>query len=369
MNAASYRYFDPVILLTAIALAAYGALLIYSSSLSAHPEGLRDPNNPVVRQSILAISGIVVALMITSVDYRMWGYIAPGLYLVGLFLLVLVLVIGEDTFGSRRWIDIAGTPIQTSEIAKLLLIIALARFLSDRQHSIGHPSTFLMSLGIAVLPAALIEMEPDMGTAIIVMCIWLGIIIMAGAKGAHIIVFLAAAVLAVPFLLLSLSNYQFDRIATFFTPEKDPLGSGFNIIQSEISVGSGGLFGRGLFQGTQTQLDFLRASNTDYIFSVLGEELGFFGAMILLTLFAVLLFRGVRVASLARDQFGRLVATGIVVMILVQMFINIGVNIRLLPVTGVPLPFISQGGSSLLTLFIGIALLQSILARHRPISF
>jgi rod shape determining protein RodA len=212
--------------------------------------------------------------------------------------------------------------------------------------------------------------EPDMGTAIIFGAIWVGMVLVAGARPQHVLIVSGFLLSAIPFAALALiSDYQRDRIALFFNPNSDPLGGGFNILQAEISVGSGGVFGKGLTNGSQTQHDFLQTPTTDYIFSVLGEELGLVGALVLLTLFAALLFRTLRVAGLARDQFGRLIATGIAIMILFQVFINIGVNIRLLPVTGIPLPFVSQGGSSLIMLFIALGLLQSILIRHRQIEF
>jgi rod shape determining protein RodA len=171
-----------------------------------------------------------------------------------------------------------------------------------------------------------------------------------------------------PFALIAIvTDYQRERVSLFLDPAIDPQGAGFNIRQAEISVGSGGLFGKGFTEGTQTQLDYLRTQTTDYVFSVLGEELGFIGAMILFALFILLLFRGLRAASISRDGFGQLVAVGIVIFILFQAFINIGVNIRLFPVTGIPLPFISQGGSSLLTVFIAIGLLESVIVRHKQV--
>jgi rod shape determining protein RodA len=197
-----------------------------------------------------------------------------------------------------------------------------------------------------------------------------GMVLVAGARVQHVLMMAGFLLAAIPFVTLAvLGDYQRDRIALFFNPNSDPLGGGFNILQAEISVGSGGVFGKGLTNGSQTQLDFLQTPTTDYIFSVLGEELGLIGALVLLTLFAVLLFRAIRVATLARDQFGRLLATGIAIMILFQVFVNIAVNIRLLPVTGLPLPFISQGGSSLIMLFVALGLLQSVLLRHRQIEF
>ena len=195
-------------------------------------------------------------------------------------------------------------------------------------------------------------------------------VLVAGARSQHVLMLAGLILAAIPFAALAvLGDYQRDRITLFFNPNSDPLGGGFNILQAEISVGSGGIFGKGLTNGSQTQLDFLQTPTTDYIFSVLGEELGLIGAVVLLTLFAALLFRTLRVASIARDQFGRLLATGIAIMVLFQVFINIAVNIRLLPVTGIPLPFVSQGGSSLIMLFAAVGLLQSILLRHRQIEF
>jgi rod shape determining protein RodA len=212
--------------------------------------------------------------------------------------------------------------------------------------------------------------QPDLGSSVVFAAIWLGMITVAGADWRHILGLITACLIAIPFAFLGLVNdYQRERIALWLDPASDPLGAGFQALQARIGIGSGGLFGKGLTQGTQTQLEYLRTQTTDYIFSVLGEELGFVGAVILIALFALLLWRGIRAAELSRDMFGRLLAAGIVTSILVQTFINIGVNVGLLPVTGIPLPFVSQGGSSLITLFIALGILQSILLRHRPFTF
>jgi len=366
----SVRHFDYSLLVLAAALVAYGGLLIYSASLTAYPDGIGGLDHPLVKQALFAVLGLAVMAMVAWADYRVFGQMAPALYALAIFTLVVVLFMGESAFGSRRWITIAGTQVQASEIAKLLTIVALARYLADRQLQITRVRTFLTSLALAVLPAALVMAEPDMGTAIIFGGVWLGMVLVAGARPQHVLMLGGFLLAAIPFAALAvLGQYQRDRIALFFNPNSDPLGGGFNILQAEIGVGSGGVFGRGLTHGSQTQLDFLQTPTTDYIFSVLGEELGLIGAVVLLTLFAALLFRTLRVASIARDQFGRLLATGIAIMVLFQVFINIAVNIRLLPVTGIPLPFISQGGSSLIMLFAALGLLQSILLRHRQIEF
>jgi alkylhydroperoxidase family enzyme len=201
-----------------------------------------------------------------------------------------------------------------------------------------------------------------LGTAVVFMAIWLGMVFMAGAPLRHLAGVFVSLIVGIPFImLLALNGYQRERLAIFIDPSRDPFGTGFNIVQSQIGIGSGGLLGKGLTHGTQTQLDYLRTQTTDYVFSVLGEELGFVGAMVLFLLFIILLMRGLRAVNLAPDNFGRLIATGTVIMILFQVFINIGVNLRLFPVTGIPLPFISQGGSSLVTLFAALGILQSIL--------
>ncbi len=364
------RHFDLVLLLLAGALVAYGALLIYSASLDAYPGGIAGLNHPVVKQAAFAIVGLGVTLAVAWLDYRIFGQMAPALYALALLLLIAVLFLGDAAYGSRRWLTLGGIQVQASEVAKLLMIIALARFLADRQLQMTKVSTFLLSLAMAAVPAALVMLEPDMGTAIIFGAIWVGMVLVAGAKLEHVLVLAGFLVTAIPFAALAvLGDYQRERIALFLNPNADPLGGGFNILQAQISVGSGGLFGRGLTEGSQTQLNFLQTPTTDYIFSVLGEELGLLGALVLFALFAALLFRGVRAATLARDQFGRLLATGIVIMILFQVFINVAVNIRLLPVTGIPLPFISQGGSSLIMLFAALGLLEGVILRHKQIEF
>ncbi|MDP2674930.1 MAG: rod shape-determining protein RodA, partial [Dehalococcoidia bacterium] len=370
MERRTVRHFDYGLLLLATALVAYGGLLIYSASLTAYPDGIAGLDHPLAKQVLFAVLGLAVMAAIAWADYRVFGQMAPALYALSIVTLVAVLFMGESAFGSRRWITIAGTQVQASEVAKILTIVALARYLADRQLQITRVRTFLTSLALAVLPAALVMAEPDMGTAVIFGAIWVGMVLVAGARPQHVLMLGGFLLAAIPFAALAvLGEYQRDRIALFFNPNSDPLGGGFNILQAEISVGSGGVFGKGLTEGSQTQLDFLQTPTTDYIFSVLGEELGLIGAVVLLTLFAALLFRTLRVASMARDQFGRLLATGIAIMVLFQVFINIAVNIRLLPVTGIPLPFISQGGSSLIMLFAALGLLQSVLLRHRQIEF
>jgi rod shape determining protein RodA len=366
MTSRNWRSFDFLMVLTAVALVVYGLALIYSGSMSTYGNSADVIGHPIAKQIAFAIAGLLVMAGVARLDYRNWSGWSTPLYAVSILALLFVLAVGESAFGSRRWILIAGTPIQPSELAKLVTIVLLARYLADNEHRMNSPTVLLGSLGIAIVPALLVFVEPDLGTAVVFVAIWLGMVFVAGARLRHLAALFLSAIAGIPFLmLLALNGYQRERLAIFLDPARDPFGTGFNILQAQISIGSGGLWGKGLTHGTQTQLDYLRTQTTDYVFSVLGEELGFAGAILLFLLFIVLLMRGLRAATLAPDNFGRLIATGAVVMILFQVFINVGVNLRIFPVTGIPLPFISQGGSSLITLFAALGVLQSILLRRR----
>jgi rod shape determining protein RodA len=369
IDARSIRHFDPLLILPAFGLVAFGLVLIYSASHASYPNGI-EADHPLVKQLTFAVIGIGLLSAVAWMDYRIFGQMAWGLYGMAVGLLAAVLIIGDPVYGSRRWFTFMGQQVQASEIAKLLVIIVLARFLADRQHRMHELRVFVSSLAIALPPAVLVMVEPDMGTAMVFGAIWIGMVIMAGAPIKYVAVLVGLMVSFIPFATLAvMGDYQRERLANWIDPNSDPLGGGFAILQSEIGIGSGGLFGKGLTEGSQTQLNFLQTSTTDYIFSVLGEELGLAGALVLFALFVFLLFRGIRAASLTQDPFGRLAATGIVVMILFQVFINIAVNIRLVPVTGIPLPFVSQGGSSLLMLFAALGLLEGIVLRHKRLEF
>jgi rod shape determining protein RodA len=365
------RPFDFVLLVTALALTGYGLLLIYSGSLTSSGREVADVlAGPVGRQLAFAMVGICFCLIVSRLDYRFLAQGSAGLYFGLLAALIFVLVGGgQSEFGSTRWIDIGGTRVQPSEIGKLIVILALAKYLSDNSERVKDLRVFLTSLAIATAPALLVFAEPDLGSASIFLFVWLGMVIMAGADVRHVLCTIGMVVAIAPFaLIIIVTEYQRDRVSLFLDPAADALGAGFNTIQAEISIGSGGLFGKGLTEGSQTQLDYLRTQTTDYVFSVLGEELGFIGAMVLFGLFILLLFRGLRAAAISQDVFGRMIAVGIVIFILLQTFINVGVNIRLFPVTGIPLPFISQGGSSLITVFIAVGLLESVIMRHRQVT-
>lgn len=366
MKVRLWRHFDVLLFLTGLGLVGLGLLVIYSASLPTVTPDDKLLDLPYVRQGISAGLGLVLMLILSWVDYRFLGRISPALYLLVIAVLGVVLVMGDSTYGARRWINLGVFPVQPSEIAKLIVIIVLGKFLADHQQRLKYPLVMVASLLALMIPAALVYFQPDLGTMLIFGAIWIAVAVMAGVRLLHLGSIAAVALLAVPFAyVFMLRGYMRERIATFFDPAADPLGAGYNMMQSAISVGSGGLWGKGFTLGTQSQLHFLRIQKTDFIFSVFAEEWGFVGAVALFALFVILLFRGVRVASLAPDVYGRLVAVGIVTMILFQVFINVGVNVRLLPVTGVPLPFISYGGNSLITNMAALGILQSIAMRQK----
>lgn len=364
------RPFDYILLAASLALTGYGLLLIYSGSLTSVGGEIDVLKGPVGRQIVFAALGIAACLMVSRADYRFLAQASTGLYVGLLASLVFVLFVGAAAYGSRRWIELApGVQVQPSEIGKLIVILVLAKYFSDNRERIQDLQVFGTSLAIAAAPALLVFAEPDLGSAMIFLLIWLGMVIMAGCDMRHVLGSIGMVIAMLPFAIVAIiTDYQRERISLFLDPSKDSLGSGFNILQAEISVGSGGWLGKGFTNGTQTQLDYLRTQTTDYVFSVLGEEFGFIGAMVLFALFILLLMRGLRAAAISHDSFGQLIAVGVVIFILFQTFINIGVNIRLFPVTGIPLPFVSQGGSSLVAVFIAIGLLESVIVRHRQVS-
>jgi rod shape determining protein RodA len=369
MDLRLWRRFDPWLLAAAVGLLAYGLVMIWSAAASGNTPD--DPlESPVTRQLLFGLAGLVLFVAVSTVDYRLFGHLAETFYAVTVALLILVLLVGDATYGARRWINFGPVPVQPSELAKFTLILTLAKVFTLYQDRVKSFRVFGLSLAATVPFLALVYAQPDLGTDLVLGAIWLGMALMAGVRFRYLVGLGVLGVILSPLAFrYLLRDYMKERLMVFFNPMLDPLGAGYNVRQSEISVGSGGLWGRGLGQGSQTQLNFLRVQYTDFIFSVIGEELGFVGAMVLFGLFILLLFRGIRAGMLAPDDFGRLVATGIVIQILVQAFINIGANSRLLPVTGIPLPLISYGGSSLLTTLMSLGLLESIVMRHKRLEF
>ena len=365
MDVRVWRTMDPLIVAAMGGLIVLGLILIYSASATG--EWATGPlvDHPMVRQVFYALIGVVALVLAMMLDYRLLGRAAPVLYLLIIASLAAVLVLGQESYGAKRWLNLPFIQFQPSELAKIVLIITLAKFFADREGSVRSLRTLTLSLGLAVVPMALVFLQPDVGTMLVIGAIWLGMALMSGIPLRFFGMLGLGGLLALPLIYeFLLQDYQRARIETFLDPERDPLGRSYNLIQAEISIGSGGFFGKGLMAGTQTQLNYLRVQTTDFIFSVLGEELGFLGGVLLLALFTVFLLRAIGAAERARDTFGRLLVAGVCIMILVQTTINIAVNTRLIPATGVPLPFISAGGTALIAFMIAIGLVESVAARR-----
>ena len=361
MDRKIWRNFDFVLLAATLLLTAFGVAMIYSATLDTP-----DLQDLPRRQAIWVLVGLVLMLLVAAVDYRFLESLQKPLYALTIASLLLVLLVGQVAHGAQRWIS--GSSFQPSELAKVLIILTLARFLAHHEKEIGRFQYILISIVHVAVPMALIYLQPHLGTVIILAVVWLIMVLMAGMRLLHLGVFVFAGVLAMPLIWFSLQDYMQKRLLLFINPARDAAAR-YNIDQALISIGSGGWLGKGYASGSQSQLHFLRVRHTDFIFSVIGEEMGFVGTLFLFVLIGIVLWRILRAGSLARDSFGRLTACGVAALIFFQSLVNIGMNLNLLPVIGIPLPFISAGGSSLITLLIAEGLVQSIVMRHKKIGF
>jgi rod shape determining protein RodA len=364
MQKGDWRRLDLLLLLIALALIVIGEFMIYSayeSSFAGSGQPLGD--NLVFRQAVFAVAGLVALLIAAAVDYRVLVALWRWIYLFILTALGITLGLGFTSFGAQSWVDLQAFGVQPSELGKVLMLLVLAFWLGRESRDLESSGPFWISLLLMLPPVALIYVQPDFGTALILMAAWVGMVYLAGVRFRHLLVlgFLGAA--ALPVLWFQMQPYMRDRIINFFLPSDDPSGASYNITQALISIGSGGFWGKGYRHGTQSQLHFLRVRHTDFIFSVLAEEFGFLGSLLLIVLFAALVFRLLHIAARAPDRLGRILVAGVASMILAQSFINIGMNANLLPVTGLPLPLVSYGGSSLMTTLLALGLAQSVAMR------
>jgi rod shape determining protein RodA len=313
--------------------------------------------------------GLAVYLVMASIDYRIWYNLYRPLYVIVAGLLGIALLLGSSQIGDvRRWLDLVFFNIQPAELAKVLFIPAMAGHLASRQERIATPRTFLLTLVLIALPTALIFLQPNLSTAVVFVVIGMSMFYVAGLKKRHVVILLIAAVVAIPVIWSVIKPYQRERIILFLDPSNSP-DAEYNLIQAEISVGNGGLFGQGYGQGSQSQGRFLKVRHTDFIFSVIGEELGFAGAVAVLALITALLMRFLHAARLARDDYGRYLTLGVFAMMFFQSAVNVAMNLRLGPVAGLPLPLVSYGGSSLVATMMALGWVQSVVMRHKKIEF
>jgi rod shape determining protein RodA len=323
----------------------------------------------VQRQGVFAAVNIAVIFILLHFDYKSLGKYANILYAVNLVMLLAVMFVGQSALGAQRWIQIGPVNLQPSEFSKLIMIISLAHLLEKRQGQLNSFKDLIPVFVFVGIPFLLVLKQPDLGTSLVFIAILFGMLFIAGIRVKHLAAIFAAGVAFMPIFWHFLKDYQKMRLTVFLDPNVDPLGSGYHIIQSKIAIGSGMLFGKGLFAGTQSQLNFLPENHTDFIFAVIGEEFGFVGSFVVLTLYLVLLYRGVKVAGEARDNFGMLLATGIVSMLAFHVLVNIGMTAGIMPVTGIPLPLMSYGVSSLTTNMVSVGILLNIYMRRQKILF
>ncbi len=365
MSGYSWEQFDFVLLGLVAALVIFGVVVIYSAIAgNVVLAGL------VKRQIIYAIIGFAVLIITALIDYHYWASFSKYLYIATFGLLAILGVIGKAVYGSARWIDIGAFFIQPSEIAKIVTILVLADFFSKHRHQIYQlrwvAISFLLTMGLV----GWILIQPDLSTSITILVIWFGMLWATGLTWKHLALFgIIGAIMpfvAWPFL----ADYQKARVINFLFPNPNARhGAIYNVQQALISLGSGGLFGQGYRHGTQVQLRFLKVRHTDFIFSVIGEEFGFVGAVTVLILLLLVIWRILRIARTAHDTTGALIAYGVAVMLFFHMAVNVAMNINLIPVTGLPLPFITYGGSALLSSLLGIGLVESVAMRRKPFIF
>ncbi len=358
-----FKTWDYLLYFAVVLLVILGIVLIYSISL--------EPGKSfVLQQSIFACIGLVGMVILSFVDYRALGTASISMYIMGVVLLALLLIpgIGTEIAGSTRWINLGFFQFQPSELFKLILIIVLAKYYSARMGDISFRH-IIYGFIITLVPMILVLAEPDFGSAIVLLVIFITILVASGIRRIHLFIIGVSSLVFTPVTWYLLKEYQKERILSFIDPGANPFGSGYNILQSIIATGSGRLWGRGLGYGPQSQLNFLPVQQSDFIFGVACEQLGFIGGLVILGFFGIIISRIISLAGIAKDNFGTLLAVGIAGMFIFQVLVNAGMNIGIMPITGITLPLVSYGGSSLIVSLALIGILQSIYMRHKKISF
>ncbi len=363
---APWRRIDVVLLASVLCLAGTGLLMVYSSTRQRQLAAGLDPQHYLKRQVLYVVLGLAVMALTALVDYRSLMAAAPALMVGTVLALLLVLTpLGSSARGAQAWFQIGAFNLQPSEMAKLVLIVALGAYLSMHRGEVGTPQ-ILGALGMVAVPLLLMYLQNDMGTGMVFVAVLMGVLLVAGARPRHIAALTALGVLGIVaiFQLGIVKEYQLDRLAAFLDPAGEPERSSYNLRQSQIAIAAGGLTGKGVFEGTQTNLSFVPEQHTDFIFTAVGEELGFVGATTLLALLGLVLWRTWRAAIMAKDQFGTLICVGVLSMLLFQIFENIGMTMGITPIVGIPLPFVSYGGSAMLACCGAVGLVLNVHMRR-----
>ncbi|MEO5918474.1 MAG: rod shape-determining protein RodA [Candidatus Limnocylindrales bacterium] len=359
-----WRAFDLQIATYAVLLTGFGLAMAYSNTVAGGAEVLA-PGSVFLRGLLWTSIALTAFVLATAFDYRWLKTFAWPLYALQLGLLGSTLAFGSGVGGSSRWVSLLGLQFQFSELAKILMIVILANYMASRQGRMGSLWSILGACALTAPPLVLVLLQPDLGTSLVFAAVLVGMLFISGASLRWLGALALAVVAALPFIwTYVLRDYQKERLTSFLDPLADIRGAGYQLYQSQIAVGSGGWFGKGLTNSTQNQLDFLPVQTTDFVFAILAEELGFIGAMVVIGLFMALIWRVIAAGWRSRDPFGRLFAVGIGSMVLFQLFVNIGMVIGIMPITGIPLPFITHGGASLVSIAVGLGILESINIRQ-----
>lgn len=367
VRARRWRAFDLQLFLYVMLLIALGVVMGYSAGYNE--AGASPGMSQTVKTLIWATIGLIIFFVAASVDYHWLQTLSLPIYLVVLGLLTLTMFVGTNLFGAQMSITVAGLDFQFSEVGKVLMITVLASFLAGRREKVGGLSTIIGAGLIMAIPTFLVFRQPDLGTALVFVAILVGMLFMSGASIGWMGIFAGLTIGAAPLVMQSLQEYQRQRLFCFLDPMADPQGACYQLVQALNAVGSGGLFGQGLTAGRQNQLGFLPVQSTDFIFTVIAEELGFVGGLLVLVIFGLLIWRILAIGWGARDTLGMMIATGLASMLLFQILVNIGMVVGIMPVTGIPLPFITYGGSSLISLLFGMGILQSVRMHSRKPTF
>lgn len=365
-----YRFFsiieriDWLMLVPVLLLSLLGLAVIGSVGLAHDPSTLV----PVIKQAMALGVGILFALLLVFANYKILDHYARTIYIGSLVFLILVLFFGKIINGTRGWFLIAGWSVQPVEFAKIGLVLIMARFMS-KHANVRDTSSLISSFILTLVPVGLILLQPDVGSALLFLGMWFVSVLMAGMSRRHVITLFVAILVLVSFSwIFLLKEYQKERVRIFIDPSRAPLSQGYNSTQAKIAIGAGGWFGRGLGYGSQSQLRFVPEAQTDFIFSVIGEELGFFGVASMFALFGLFFYRAYRLAERSKDNFSLFIVVGLMTELFLSVVVNTGMNLGLLPVTGIALPFLSSGGSSLIATWIAVGILESIFVRTEGVS-
>jgi len=363
-NLRGLKNFDWAIIIITLLLFTIGIAIIYSTTY-----GMSGGSKEAVQQGIFGAVGLAIFFLVAFFDYRTYRGVSSILYLITIIMLAVVFFTGITTMGATRWVNIGGFQFQPSEFAKLFMIVAMAKYFSQYAEDMHKIKRIIITGIYFAIPTVLVVIQPDLGTALVFIIIWGAMLLVSRIRPKHFLILFAVGLLALPVSWTLMHDYQRERLLTFMEPTKDPSGSGYNVSQALIAIGSGQFLGRGLGHGPQSQLNFIPEKHTDFIFAALAEEMGFLGATLVIMLFAGMILRGIIIAAQSRDYFGMYLATGITAMLAFHIFLNIGMNIGIAPVAGIPLPLISVGGSSVVVTFVLLGILESIHIHRKGLDF